>query len=65
MCLGSSRTFGHRPKLAGQSCRCWVGIAHSRSQVEVVGLREQLGGQECPALRYVHLWGGRYPSASH
>ena len=45
MCLGSSRTFGLRQVLAGQSYRHWVGIAHGRSRIEVVGVREQLGGQ--------------------
>ena len=44
-CLGSSRTFGLRQVLAGQSYRCQVGQAHSRSRIEVVGVREQLGGQ--------------------
>ena len=38
--------------LAGQSCRCQAGIAHSRLGVEVVGVREQLGGQGYSALRY-------------
>ena len=38
--------------LAGQSCRCWAGIAHSGSGVEVVGVREQLGGQGYSVLRY-------------
>ena len=45
MCLGSSRTFGLRQVLAGQSYRHWVGIAHSRSRIEVVRVREQIGGQ--------------------
>ena len=44
-CLGSSRTFGLRQVLAGQSYRCQVGKAHSGSRIEVVGVREQLGGQ--------------------
>ena len=45
MCLGSSRTFGHRLVLAGQSYRHRVSIAHGGSRIEVVGVREQLGGQ--------------------
>ena len=45
VCLGSSRMFGHRHVLAGQSYRCWVGIAHSGSRIEVVMIREELGGQ--------------------
>ena len=45
MCLGSSRTFGLRHMLAGQFCRCGVGVAHGGSRIEVVGVREQLGGQ--------------------
>ena len=44
-CLGSSRIFGLRQVLAGQSFRHQVGVAHSRSGIEVVGVREQLGGQ--------------------
>ena len=35
-CLGGSRTFRHRLVLAGQSCRCQVGIAHGGSRIEVV-----------------------------
>ena len=31
--------------LAGQSYGCWVSQAHSGSMIEVVGVREQLGGQ--------------------
>ena len=38
--------------LAGQSCRHQVGIAHSGLGVGVVGVREQLGGQGYPGLRY-------------
>ena len=38
--------------LAGQSCRCQASVAHGRSGVEVVGVREQLGGQGYSALRY-------------
>ena len=49
--------------LAGQSCRHQVGVAHGGSQVEVVGLGSSLVVREHSALRYVHLWGGRYPSA--
>ena len=45
MCLGSLRTFGHRHVLAGQSYRCWAGVAHSGSRIEVEVVREQLGGQ--------------------
>ena len=45
MCLGSSRTFGLRQVLAGQSYRHQVSQAHSGSRIEVVGVREQLGGQ--------------------
>ena len=37
--------FGHRHVLAGQSYRCWVSVAHGRSRIEVVVVREQLGGQ--------------------
>ena len=44
-CLCSSRMFGHRHVLAGQSYGHWVGVAHSRSRIEVEGLREQLCGQ--------------------
>ena len=51
-CLGSSRIFGHRLMLAGQSCRHQVGIAHGRLWVEVVGVREQLGCQGYSVLRY-------------
>ena len=42
---GSSRTFGLRHVLASQSYRCRVGQAHGGSRIEVVGVREQLGGQ--------------------
>ena len=45
MCLGISRTFGHRHVLAGQSYRCQIGITHGGSRIEVVVVREQLGGQ--------------------
>ena len=41
----SSRTFGHRLVLAGLSYRCQVGVAHGRSRIEVVGVREQLSVQ--------------------
>ena len=44
-CLGSSRMFGHRHVLAGQSYRCWVTVAHGGSRIEVEGVKEQLGGQ--------------------
>ena len=44
-CLGSSRTFGLRHMLAGKSYSCWVSIVHGRFRIEVVGVREQLGGQ--------------------
>ena len=42
--------------LAGQFCRCWAGVAHSRSGVEVEGVREQLGGQGYSVLRYGVVW---------
>ena len=38
--------------LADQSCRHRVSIAHGGLGVEVVGVREQLGGQGYSALRY-------------
>ena len=31
--------------LAGRPCRCQVGEAHGRSRIDVVVVREQLGGQ--------------------
>ena len=43
--------------LAGQSCGHWASIAHGRSGVEVVGVREQLGGQGYSVLRYGVVWG--------
>ena len=45
MCLDGSRTLGLRQVLAGQSYRRRVGQAHGGSRIEVVGVREQLGGQ--------------------
>ena len=45
MCLNGSRSFGLRQVLAGHPCRCWVGEAHGGSRIDVVGVREQLGGQ--------------------
>ena len=60
-CLDSSRTFGLRHMLAGQSCRCQVGIAHGGSRIEVVGVREQLDGQGDSALRYVSFMGWVLP----
>ena len=47
--------------LAGQSCRRQVSVAHSRSRIEVVGVREQLGGQGDSALRYVSFMGWVVP----
>ena len=44
MCLGGSRLFGCRLRLAGQSWRHQIDIAHDGSGVGVVGVREQLGG---------------------
>ena len=38
--------------LAGHSCRCQTGVAHSGSGIDVVGVREQLGGQGYSVLRY-------------
>ena len=65
-CLGSSRMFGHRLVLVGQSCRCWVGVAHSRSKIEVVEVREQLGGQGVLCVEVCGiLWGVGTPSISH
>ena len=43
----------------GHPCRCWVGQAHGRSQIEVEEIREQLGGQGvlcievCCCMRWV------------
>ena len=65
-CLGGSRMFGHRHVLAGQSCRCWVGIAHGGSRIEVVEVREQLGGQGVLCIEVCGiLWGVGTPSISH
>ena len=43
--------------LAGQSCRCQVSIALSRSQVEIVEVREQLGGQGTLCIEVCGLYG--------
>ena len=65
-CLGGSRMFGHRLMLAGQSCRHQVGIAHGRSRIEVVEVREQLGGQGVLCIEVCGiLWGVGTPSISH
>ena len=40
VCLDSSRTFGLRHVLAGQSCRHRVGVAHGGSRIDVVVVRE-------------------------
>ena len=45
-CLNGSRSSGLRHMLAWPPCSCWVGLAHDRSQIDVVEVREQLGGQE-------------------
>ena len=63
--LSSSRMFGHRLVLAGQCCRCRVSVAHSRSRIEVVEVREQLGGQEVLAMRLVAFYGMWVPPQSH
>ena len=42
---GQFQPFGLRQVLAGQSYRRQVGQAHGGSRIEVVGVREQLGGQ--------------------
>ena len=44
-CLNGSRSFGLRQVLAGHPCSHWVGLAHGGSQIDVVEVREQLGGQ--------------------
>ena len=44
-CLNISRSFGLRHVLAGHPCSHWVSLAHGRSQIDVVEVREQLGGQ--------------------
>ena len=66
VCLGSSSMFGLRLMLAGQSCRCWIGIAHSRSRIEVVKVRKQLDGQGVLCIEICGiLWGVGTPSISH
>ena len=47
-CLNVSRSSGLRHVLAGHPCRCRVGVAHGRSRIDVVGVREQLGDQGKP-----------------
>ena len=65
-CLGSARLFGHRHVLAGQSCKHQVSIAHCRSRIEVVEVREQLGGQGILCIENCGiLWGVGTPSISH
>ena len=48
--------------LAGHSCRRWVGVAHSRSWVEVVGVREQLGVQGILCIEVCVFMGWEKPS---
>ena len=45
-CLNGSRSPGLRNVLAGHPCSCRVGLAHDGSRIDVVEVREQLGGQE-------------------
>ena len=45
-CLNSSRSPGLRNVLAGHPCSRRVGLAHDGSRIDVVEVREQLGGQE-------------------
>ena len=51
--------------LAGQSFRCWAGIAYGGSEVEVEGVREQLGGQGYSVMRYGVVWAVVNSSISH
>ena len=44
-CLNVSRSFGLRHMLAGHPSSCRVGLTHNGSQIDVVEVREQLGGQ--------------------
>ena len=61
MSLGISRLV-----LVGQSCRCQVGIAHGRSRIEVVEVREQLDGWGVLCIEVCGiLWGVGTPSISH
>ena len=61
MSLGSSRTFGLRQVLAGQSYRCRVGQAHGGSRIEVVRVREQFGGQGILCIEVCSSMGQRVP----
>ena len=45
-CLNGSRSPGLRNVLAGHPCSRRVGLAHDGSRIDVVEVREQLGGQE-------------------
>ena len=45
-CLNGSRSPGLRNVLAGHPCSRRVGLAHDGSWIDVVEVREQLGGQE-------------------
>ena len=60
MYLDSSRTFGLRHMLAGHSYRHQIGIAHGRSRIEVVGVREQLGGQGGLCIEVCAIYGVGY-----
>ena len=40
-----SRSLGLRQVLAGHPCSCRVSLAHDGSRIDVVEVREQLGGQ--------------------
>ena len=65
VCLNSSRSLGLRHVLAGHPCSHRDSLAHSRSQIDVVEVREQVGGQGDSALRYVVVWGGWYCPIVH
>ena len=45
----------------GHPCSRRVGLAHNRSWIDVAEVREQLGGQETSALRYVSYMGWGVP----
>ena len=62
VCLDSSRSFGLRQVLAGHPCRCRVSQAHSGSRIEVVEVREQLGGQGVLCIEVCCCMGWVVPS---
>ena len=56
-CLNGSRSLGLRHVLAGHPCSRRVGLAHDGSWIDVVEVREQLGGQETLCVEVCMLYG--------